>query len=172
MQARATLKNLRMSSRKVGRVAFPLRGMVVGRAEGYLAMLPHAAAHPLRKLLASAAANAVSLGAVDRSGLVITNVIVNQGAMLKRFRPRSRGMANPVRKRVSHVTFVVEGSATKRAAKKAPVQKEAAPAEVSEKVEATREREHPRATKRFEKAVSRGAKIGEFGRRVFRRKAI
>lgn len=179
MESRATLKNLRMSPRKVRRIAFPLRGMLLERAEGYLGVLPHAAAPPLKKLIASAAANALQLGAHDRAGLVIKEVRVNQGTTLRRFRPRSRGMTHPIAKRVSHVTVVLEGAGT-RVRKSASPTKGAGPAPIQDPALALQEdkatttipKAIPKAPEILKKGLKPIGKFGDIGRRVFRRKVI
>jgi len=179
MEAKATLRNLRMSPRKVGRVAFPLRGLTVERADGHLSVLPHAAAHPIRKLLLSAVANALALGARDKETLVIKEVVVNQGATLKRYRPRSRGMANPIAKRVSHITLVLEGGAgkvRKAAAAKGAQPERAARQEASETQSQAAGKIPPRSIPKTSEILKKGIKpagtLKDFGRKIFRRKVI
>ena len=180
MEAKATLRNLRMSPRKVGRVAFSLRGLTVERADGHLSVLPHAAAHPIRKLLLSAAANALALGARDKETLVIKEVVVNQGATLKRYRPRSRGMANPIAKRVSHITLVLEGGASKvrkaAAAKKRAQPERAVQQEPLETQPQAMSKIPPRSIPKTSEILKKGIKpagtLRDFGRKIFRRKVI
>ena len=75
--------------------------------------MPNRAALPLAKLVASALANAKNLE-MNVADLVIKELKVDEGATLYRRRPRSRGMANPIRKRTSHVTVVLGESKAKK----------------------------------------------------------
>lgn len=117
-EAKAHLKNYRQSPRKVRLVAGAVRGKSIAEAIDILSFVPNRAALPLQKLLASALANAKSQN-IDTENLTIKSLMVDEGPTLYRRRPRSRGMANPIRKRTSHVTVVVtEGVPKKSKAKK------------------------------------------------------
>lgn len=84
-----------------------VRGKRVGEALDTLAFTPKRAAEPMKRLLSSAVANAKSLS-LSIDNLVIKEIKVDEGATLYRRRPRSRGMANPIRKRTSHVSVTLE----------------------------------------------------------------
>lgn len=100
--ARATLRNLQMSARKVRVVADVIRGMPVEQALVTLQFQQRAAAKPLRRLLDSAIANADQKGLnVDK--LVVEELLVHGAAIRPRFMPRAHGRATKVRKRSSHV---------------------------------------------------------------------
>ena len=101
-EAKAQLNDYRQSPRKVRVVADAVRGKKVEDALNILTFIPKRAGLPLKKLIASAYANA---GKAE--GLIIKKIEVNAGATLYRRRPRSRGMANPIRKRTSHVSVVL-----------------------------------------------------------------
>lgn len=109
MQASATLSNLRVAPRKLRIVLNDVKK--AGDAEIALARLKLAdkyAAKTLYKLLASAVANAgVVFGVNEPSRLFIKEAFVNEGATMRRFRPRAQGRATRIRKRTSHVTIVV-----------------------------------------------------------------
>lgn len=107
MDVTAHLRNLRMSPRKVRLVADLVRGLPVGEADAQLAYLSRAAALPLRKLLASAVANAEHNAKLSRANLYVGQIAVNQGPTLKRFRPRAFGRAAAIRKRSCHVHVVL-----------------------------------------------------------------
>lgn len=107
MEARATLRNLRISPRKVRLVLDLIRNMDVATAFAYLDGIHRKAVDPVRKVLKSAIANAENNFEADVDELVIREAYVNEGATLKRFRPRAMGRATPIRKRTSHVTLVV-----------------------------------------------------------------
>jgi large subunit ribosomal protein L22 len=69
-----------------------------------LAFTRKKAALPVEKLLKSAVANAMdSHGVNDVDTLVIDQIMVDEGPALKRFTPRARGRATPIRKRTSHI---------------------------------------------------------------------
>lgn len=123
-QITAELKNYRQSPRKVRLVADTVRGKSVAEALTLLSFVPKRAALPLQKLVASALANAKSL-AVPAENLVVKEIRVDAGAILYRRQPRSRGMANPLRKRTSRVRVVLVEGAPKKA-KKTKAKKSAA----------------------------------------------
>ncbi|CAM4400153.1 MULTISPECIES: 50S ribosomal protein L22 [Saccharibacillus] len=107
MEAQAHLKYSRISPRKAQLVADLIRGKHVGEAIAILRHTPKAASPILEKLLNSAIANAEHNHSLDVSKLVISQVYVNQGPTLKRFRPRAMGRASRINKRTSHITLAV-----------------------------------------------------------------
>ncbi|OHA91661.1 MAG: 50S ribosomal protein L22 [Candidatus Zambryskibacteria bacterium RIFCSPHIGHO2_01_FULL_49_18] len=100
--SKATLNTYRQSPRKVRLVADTVRGKKVSDALDLLAFIPKRAGEPLRKLIASAHANSGK-----EESLFIKEIKVDAGPTLYRRRPRSRGMANPIRKRTSHITVIL-----------------------------------------------------------------
>ena len=104
--ARASLRGLSMSARKVRVVADLLRGSDVGSAMMMLSHQPRAAAKPLKKLLESAVANAADRQ-MNVDNLVVTEVQVHKGAIGKRFMQRAQGRATPIRKQSSHIELSV-----------------------------------------------------------------
>jgi len=108
MEARATLKYARISSRKVKIVLDLIRNKPVGVAMGILKNTPKAASEYLEKLLASAIANAVNNHNMDVNELYISECFATQGPTLKRVRPRAQGRAFRILKRTSHITLVVK----------------------------------------------------------------
>ena len=104
---RATLSNYRQAPRKVRLIADLIRGETVERAYTILEQTPKRATDQVRKLLASAVANAQQSGRALERELVVREVRVDEGVTLKRFRPVSRGSAHPIRKRTSTVTIVL-----------------------------------------------------------------
>ena len=106
LEVKAHLNNYRQSPRKVRLVARTVRGQRVEDALTTLSFVPKRAALPLQKLLASALANAKNLS-LPTENLVVKEITVDAGATLYRSRPRSKGMANPIRKRTSHVSVVL-----------------------------------------------------------------
>jgi large subunit ribosomal protein L22 len=106
--ARATMKYVRTSPRKMRRVADLIRGQHVEEARRILRFSGLGASHDMEKLLNSAIANAEAKPGVIAENLVVARAWVDEGPTLKRFRPRAYGRATRVRKRTSHVTLVVE----------------------------------------------------------------
>lgn len=101
--ARSTF--LRITQQKVQPVVNLIRGKRVQAAIDTLQFCERRAAIPVLKTIKSAVANADVKGGVDVDNLYVMTAKVDQGPMLKRHRPRSRGMANPVQKKMSHVTI-------------------------------------------------------------------
>ncbi len=107
MEAKAYLKYLRISPRKVQIVADLIRGKNVGTAMAILMQTPKAASEPMMKLLKSAVANAENNFNMDVEKLVVTEVFATPGPILKRVMPRAQGRAYRINKRTSHVTLTV-----------------------------------------------------------------
>ncbi|TAL22869.1 MAG: 50S ribosomal protein L22 [Frankiales bacterium] len=97
-----------MTPMKCRRVVDLVRGMPVQDALDQLRFQPQAAAEPVAKVIASAAANAENNKQLDPATLYISSAYVDEGPTLKRFRPRAQGRAFRIRKRTSHITVVVE----------------------------------------------------------------
>jgi large subunit ribosomal protein L22 len=107
MEANAKLSNYRQSPRKVRLVADTLRGKPVDEAIRTLDFIPKRAALPLKKLLASALANAKNLS-LSTENLMVKEIKVDAGATLYRTQPRSyRGGDSTTRKRTSHISIVL-----------------------------------------------------------------
>lgn len=107
MEARTTLRYLRMSPRKMRLVADLIRGLRTEKAETELLFSRKHAAKSLLKVLKSAEAVAKEKK-MDPQKLFIRSVTVDGGPTLKRWQPRAHGRATPLRKRSSHITIVLE----------------------------------------------------------------
>ena len=107
-EIKAHLRYLRMSPRKVRVVADTIKGKSAGEAETVLDFIPRQAALPIKKLLKSAIANAKHNFNTEKENLVVKSIRVDKGPTLKRFMPRARGVASPIRKRESHITIILE----------------------------------------------------------------
>ncbi|HLR65899.1 50S ribosomal protein L22 [Virgibacillus alimentarius] len=107
MQAKAVAKSVRIAPRKVRLVIDLIRGKEVGEAIAILRHTQRGASPVVEKLLNSAIANAEHNYEMDPDNLVISEAFVDEGATLKRFRPRAQGRASKINKRTSHVTVVV-----------------------------------------------------------------
>ena len=108
MEAKATLRYIRISPRKVGILCDLIRGKSVAQANAILALTPKAAAAPLAKLVKSAAANAENNHGMDPEKLYVAETYATPGPIIKRFMPRAQGRAYRINKRTSHVTVVVK----------------------------------------------------------------
>ncbi len=106
--AKAILRDLRMTPMKVRRVANLVKGKTVEDATNILAFDPHIVSPILSKVIKSAAANAVNNEGADEEALIVKTIMIDKGKSLRRFLPRSRGRADVIRKRMSHITVVVE----------------------------------------------------------------
>jgi large subunit ribosomal protein L22 len=112
MEAFAKLKHIRITPMKARRVVNTIRGKQATEALAILKFAPQAASEPIRKLVASAVANAkVKADAAnimfDEDDLFISQAFVDEGPTLKRFMPRAQGRAFQILKRTSHITVVV-----------------------------------------------------------------
>jgi large subunit ribosomal protein L22 len=106
MKASAT--HIRIAPRKVRMVVDTVRGKSVSQALSILEFTRKKAASPVQKLLKSAVANALENGGIhDADALVIDRIMVDEGPTLKRYMPRARGRATPVRKRTSHIRIML-----------------------------------------------------------------
>ncbi len=108
MEAKAVVRHVRMSPRKMRIIADAVRGKRVEEAMALLKLMPKKGAFVVRKLLISAVANAEQKGEVDVDQLLVGDCHVDNGPILKRWMPRSMGRANRIQRRTSHVTVTVK----------------------------------------------------------------
>lgn len=108
MEARAHVRYIRMSSRKVNIVLDLIRGKKIGDAFAILRHTPKAASPIVEKLLKSAVANAENNHNMDVEKLYVAEVYSTQGPTLKRFRARAMGRGVRILKRTCHITLVVK----------------------------------------------------------------
>jgi large subunit ribosomal protein L22 len=107
VEARATVKYVRISPPKARRAIDLVRGRQVDDARRILRFSPLGAARTVEKALDSAVANAEQQPGVAAQNLVVDRAWVDEGPTLKRWRPRAYGRATRIRKRTSHITLVV-----------------------------------------------------------------
>jgi len=93
----------RISARKVRPLADLVRGKFADDALDLLRYQPQRGARMLEKVIRSALANAEDRRAHDLDDLMVVEVCVDQGPMFKRMRPKARGMASIIKKRMSHI---------------------------------------------------------------------
>ena len=107
MEAKAVEKFIRISPRKLRYVADAIRTKRVNDAVDLLTFTTKKAALIIKKAVQSAAANATENHKMNEDDLVVEKIFINEGPILKRFRPRARGRATRIRKRTSHLTVIV-----------------------------------------------------------------
>lgn len=111
MEARAVRKYIPSSPRKMRRIVDVVRGQSVSEALNILHFLPHAATRPVSLAIRSAVHNLMDKNPderFDENDLFVKEIRVDEGPVLKRIRPAARGRAHPIRKRMSHLTVIVQ----------------------------------------------------------------
>ena len=103
----AKLKNCTTSPRKMRLVADQIRGLDANKALMLLKHSSKAASLKLEKLLLSAIANFQMKYADESTDIIIREIFVDSGRMLKRMQPAPQGRAHRIRKRSNHVTLIV-----------------------------------------------------------------
>jgi len=108
----ARARHVPIPARKVRRVINQVRGLDADEALDLLHFLPHAAAHPVAKLIRSAIANAEENLGLPRDDLYVAHIVADEGPGVmpgKGWRRRfgARGRWRPIRKRSSHITVVL-----------------------------------------------------------------
>jgi len=107
MQVKSIHRNARMSSFKVREVTREIQGLPATDALDLLRFVPKKAAGLVSKTLASAIANAENNNNLNAANLVVLEAVVGEGATFKRFQPKARGSAGPIRKRTSHIRIIL-----------------------------------------------------------------
>lgn len=108
METNAVLRGVRLSAQKGRLVADLVRGKSVDQALSILSFCPKKGATIVKKVLESAIANAEHNNGADVDSLRVTQIYVEQGAVLKRFTARAKGRGNRISKQTCHV-FVAVG---------------------------------------------------------------
>ncbi|MBI5186076.1 MAG: 50S ribosomal protein L22 [Nitrospinae bacterium] len=109
--AKSILKFVRVSPQKTRLVADLIRGKKVSAAEHTLRAINYKkTARIMSAGLKTAKSNAIENKKVDNAEeMLIKEIKIDGGPFHKRFMPRARGRATPIRKRTSHITIVLEG---------------------------------------------------------------
>ncbi len=108
MVSQAIKKYYRQSPKKVGLVLDLIRGVGVEHAFSTLSTLRKRSAPDIAKILKSAVANASEKGHSDTETLYVKEAYACKGPMLKRIRARAMGRATSRKRRMSHITIVLE----------------------------------------------------------------
>lgn len=140
MQVKSIYRFARISAFKAREVTREIQGLPATDALDLLRYTPKKAALLITKTLKSAIANAENNNNLNAANLVVQEAVVGEGATFKRFQPKARGSAGPIRKRTSHIRIVltdeVEIKRRDKAAKtKKPRAKKAAPAPAAPETE-------------------------------------
>lgn len=112
MEVKATAKYMRISAQKVRKIVDAVKGKPAEAGLNALRFMPQKSAGMVEKILRSAIANADQNADLDVDSLMIKNIIVDEGPMLKRFRARARGRGSRILKRTSHITVIVAEKAS------------------------------------------------------------
>jgi large subunit ribosomal protein L22 len=109
----ATHRYARISAQKVRPLADLVRGKFADEALEILRFQPHRGARMLEKVIKSAIGNAQDPDqnpgrTVKPQNLIVSEAMVHGGPMFKRIRPRARGMAFMIKKRMSHIQVTLE----------------------------------------------------------------
>jgi large subunit ribosomal protein L22 len=108
METKAVLKYVRISPQKARLVVDMVRGKKVEEADRLLTFAQKKAARIIKKVVRSAVANATQNPNVDENILYVKKIYVDQGPSLKRWRARAQGRVAPIKKRMSHITVVLD----------------------------------------------------------------
>ncbi len=107
MQVKSIHRYAKISAFKAREVTRAIQGMPASDALDLLRFTPKKAAGLVLKTLKSAIANAENNNEANPSELVVKEAVVGEGPTLKRFQPKARGSAGPIRKRTSHISVTV-----------------------------------------------------------------
>jgi large subunit ribosomal protein L22 len=107
MKVKAVARHVRISPQKVRLMADAVKGKPVEIALSTIQFMPQKAAGIVEKVMRSAVANASEQPDIDIDTLIVSNLIVDNGPMFKRFRARARGRGTRILKRTSHITVVL-----------------------------------------------------------------
>ncbi len=108
MEAKAILRHTRVSPQKTRLLADRVRTKPIADALRTLNLIGTKRALIMAKVLNSAVANAMSTGLMDVDNLYVKSILVDEGARLKRWRPRAQGRATRILKRTSHIAVILE----------------------------------------------------------------
>lgn len=106
-EAKAELRNLRVSPQKLNLVAQMIRGQRADKALATLTFSKRRIARDVKKVLESAIANAENNHQLDVDRLIVKEAYVGKSFKMKRFRPRARGRVGKIEKPFAHITVVV-----------------------------------------------------------------
>ena len=106
-EAKAMLRNLRVSPQKLNEVVSMIRGMTASKALAALSFSRRRISGDVKKTLQSAISNAENNHSLDVDRLIVREAYVGKGLVMKRFHARARGRGARILKPFSHLTIVV-----------------------------------------------------------------
>ena len=98
----------KLSAHKARRIIDQIRGRSYEETLMILELMPYRACYPIFKLVYSAAANASHNMGLNEASLVISKAEVNEGATMKKFKPRARGRSYLIKRPTCHISIVLE----------------------------------------------------------------
>jgi ribosomal protein L22 len=104
---RASARYVRVAPRKARLIADQVRGLQIERARALLAFSPRSAARDIHKLIDSAASNAENNHDLVADEMRVSEITVDEGPTLRRFRARALGRATRINKRTSHISVAL-----------------------------------------------------------------
>ncbi|MCL4103583.1 UNVERIFIED_CONTAM: hypothetical protein GTU68_059662 [Idotea baltica] len=111
MDVTSTYKFARVSARKARDVTREIQGLPVSDALDILNFTPRKSAFLIGKTMKAALADAENNFELPLDGLFVKEATIGEGPTFKRFKPRARGSASPIRKRTSHIRIVLSDDA-------------------------------------------------------------
>lgn len=185
MKVTAQLNNIRVAPRKSRLVARLVTGMDVSEAIGQLDVNVKKSSSFMAKLILSAVANGENNFGLDRNNLYVSEVLVGEGPVLKRWMPKAFGRAGQILKRTSKIKLTleerVEGKGRKTqeemevAKKKRLAEKKKQLKEVTEEKEGSTESKSGKPEKIEEKkdlGSNKKESKNKWGEKIFRRKSM
>jgi large subunit ribosomal protein L22 len=107
LKVRASARYVRIAPRKARLIADQVRGLHIDKARALLQFSPRNAADDIGKLIESAASNAENNHDLVADEMRISEITVDEGPTLKRYRPRAQGRTSPIHKRTSHIVVAL-----------------------------------------------------------------
>jgi ribosomal protein L22 len=104
---RASSRYVRVAPRKARLIADQVRGLHIDQARALLEFSPRGVAQDIRKLIESAASNAENNHDLIADEMLISEITVDEGPTLRRFRPRAMGRASRINKRTCHIAVAL-----------------------------------------------------------------
>lgn len=180
MEIKAKLNYLHVAPRKARLVSNLIKGMDIKEARTQLRFMPQRTSGYLLKLLDSAISNAENNFKIDKEGLFIKEIRIDEGVPFKRWRPVSRGRAFQVLKRTCSINLVLgirEGLKPKKIkeVKKEEAKKEIEQKEIKKEIKEVKEESKiiPEKVKtKAPKELKRVSKFKGLAKKIFRRKSF
>lgn len=168
-QVTAKLNNLRLAPRKVRAIVNLIKGKNVVDAFNQLEYFVRRPSEPVKKLLNSAIANAENNFNMVKENLYIKSIIVDEGVKLRRMRAKGFGRSAAIQKKTSHISLILD--------ERTPGLKQEKSSKTAKKDvrESVKEEKANFETKKPEVKREMGSKkgvLGNFGKKLFQRKAV